>query len=218
MKPIILINFKTYKQATGENALKLAKIIDEASKESNAEFIIAAQATDIKQIKDNVSVEVFAQNIEPFEQGKGTGHIIAESVKQAGASGTLINHSEYQTSIDNIKRLVAKAKELNLKSVVCANNVEIAEKISKFNPDFVAVEPPELIGGDISVAEAKPDVIENAVKRINGNVLVGAGINKAKDLKVSLKLGAKGILLASAITKAENPKEKINNLLQDLNE
>ncbi len=216
MKPIILINFKTYKQATGEKALRLAKIIDKISKESNAEFIIAAQATDIKQIKGNVSIEVFAQNIEPFEQGKGTGHIIAESVKQAGATGTLINHSENQTGIENIKKLVAKAKELNLKSVVCANNVDIAEKVSEFEPDFVAVEPPELIGGDISVAEAKPEVIENAVKRIKGNVLVGAGINKAEDLRVSLKLGAKGILLASAITKAENPKEKIKSLLQGL--
>ncbi len=216
MKPIILVNFKTYVQGTADNALKLAKIIDNISKEYDAEFIIAVQAVDIKEINKNVSIKVFAENIEDEQQGQGTGHVIAESVKEAGAVGTLINHSEYQVELDKIKNLIKKSKLLNLQSVVCANDVDIAGNVAKFEPDFIAVEPPELIGGTISVAEAKPEVIEDAVKKIKGNVLVGAGINKAEDLRVSLKLGAKGILLASAIVKAEDPEKAMRGLLEGL--
>jgi len=190
MRPIILINFKTYKEGTGKNALKLAKIIDDISKNYDAEFIIAVQATDIKQIKDNVSIKVFAQNFELAEQGKFTGHITAEAAKEAGATGTLINHSEYQLETGVIKNIIEKCKSLDLTSVVCANDVPKAAEISEFRPDYIAVEPPELIGGKISVAEAKPEVIENAVNAIKTNVLVGAGINKAEDLRVSLQLGA----------------------------
>ena len=216
MKPIILVNFKTYIQGTGDNALKLAKIIDNISKEYDAEFIIAVQAIDIKEISKNVSIKVFAENIEDEQQGQGTGHVIVESVKEAGAVGTLINHSEYQVELDKIGKLVEKSKSLNLQCVVCANDVDIAENVARFEPDFIAVEPPELIGGTISVAEAKPEVIEDAVKKIKGNVLVGAGINKAEDLRVSLKLGAKGILLASAIVKAEDPEKAMRGLLEGL--
>jgi triosephosphate isomerase (TIM) len=217
MKPIVLVNFKTYVQGTGKKALRLAKIIEKVSKDYDAEFVIAVQPTDIKEISKNVSIKVFAENIEDQQQGQGTGHVIAESVKDAGAVGTLINHSEYQVGLDKIENLIKKAKSLNLKSVVCANDVNIAGNVAKFEPDFIAVEPPELIGGKISVAEAKPEVIENAVKKIKGNVLVGAGINKAEDLRTSLRLGAKGILLASAIVKAGNPEKALRNLLQGLN-
>jgi len=216
MRPIILINFKTYKEGTGKNALKLAKIIDDISKNYDAEFIIAVQATDIKEIKENVSIKVFAQNIETAEQGKFTGHITGEAVKEVGASGTLINHSEYQLKLNDINKVIEKTRNLNLISVVCANNVSIAKKIAKFKPNYIAVEPPELIGGKISVAEAKPDIIEGAVKAIKSNVLVGAGINKAEDLRVSLKLGAKGILLSSAIVTADNPKKALKSLLEGL--
>ncbi len=216
MKPIVLINFKTYKEGTGKNALKLAKIIDDISKNYDAEFIIAVQATDIKEIKDNVSIKVFAQNVELAEQGKFTGHITAEAVKEAGASGTLINHSEYQVENEVIKKIIEKCKSLNIVSVACANDVARATEISEFNPDYIAVEPPELIGGKISVAEAKPEVIKDAVNAIKSNVLVGAGINKAEDLRISLKLGAKGILLASAIVTSEDPGKALKDLLEGL--
>ena len=216
MRPIILVNFKTYKEGTGKNALKLAKIIEDISKNYEAEFIIAVQATDIKQIKDNVSIKVFAQNFEIAEQGKSTGYITAESLKEAGASGNLLNHSEYRLSNETIKQIIKKSNSLKLTTVVCANDVPRAVEISQFKPDFIAVEPPELIGGKISVAEAKPEIIEDAVKAIKTNVLVGAGINKAEDLRVSLKLGAKGILLSSAIVTAKDPKKALSDLLEGL--
>jgi uncharacterized protein related to proFAR isomerase len=57
-------------------------------------------------------------------------------------------------------------------------------------------------------------VIKDAVKLIGHNVLVGAGINSADDLKISLKLGAKGILLASAIVKSELPDNSLRNILK----
>ena len=114
MRPIILVNFKTYIQGTGDNALKLAKIIDNISNDYDVEFIIAVQATDLKEISKNVSIKVFVENIEDEQQGQGTGHVIAESVKDAGAVGTLINHTEYQVELNKIEILVKKAKSLNL--------------------------------------------------------------------------------------------------------
>ena len=43
-------------------------------------------------------------------------------------------------------------------------------------------------------------------------ILVGAGIHSAEDVKVSLKLGAKGILISSYIVKSKNPEEKLTEL------
>ena len=51
------------------------------------------------------------------------------------------------------------------------------------SPDYVAVEPPELIGGDISVTTADPTIVSGtaaAVREISKQVgiLCGAGVKK----------------------------------------
>jgi len=43
-------------------------------------------------------------------------------------------------------------------------------------------------------------------------VLVGAGIKSVEDVKVSLKMGAKGILISSSIIKSKNPEEELEKL------
>lgn len=216
MKPIILVNFKTYKEGTGKNAVELAKKLERVSKAYDVELIFAVQAADIHSVSKAVSVPVYAQHIDAVNYGSNTGFILAEAVKEAGAQGTLINHSEHQVTMEEIERITKKAKFLGMKTVICANTPKIGQQVAKFNPDFIAVEPPELIGGRISVAEAKPDVIKDAVKLIGNNVLVGAGVNNADDLRISLKLGAKGILLASAIVKSELPDTVLKNILRAL--
>jgi len=106
---------------------------------------------------------------------------------------------------------------------VCAADVEQARAIAAFGPDMIAVEPPELIGGDISVTTANPDIIKNtveAVKSVNPNVevLTGAGVKNGEDVKMAIKLGTIGVLLASGVTKSEDPEAVLRELCSSLNE
>jgi triosephosphate isomerase len=219
-KPITIINFKTYEEAIGDNALKLAKICDEVANEYNANIIIAVSSTDIYRISSQVSIPVYAQHIDNVEFGSHTGKVLASAVRQAGATGTLLNHSENRLRVDVLEESVILAKKYGLKTVVCANDAIVGEAVKSFKPDMVAVEPPELIGGNISVSSAKPEIVRESVKKICDHskniVLVGAGIKNNNDFKKSVELGASGILLASGITKAKDPKRVLINLIKDI--
>jgi len=204
------VNFKTYSEATGKKAVKLAKIAEKVSLETEVCIGLAPQFVDIAPIVHVVSIPVFAQHIDPVKSGSSTGHVLAESVKEAGAVGTLINHSERQLKLVDIEAAIARAREVGLVSVVCANNAVVSAAVAALKPDMIAVEPPELIGTGIPVSKAKPEVITGAielVKQINPDVVVlcGAGITKGEDVAAALRLGTEGVLVASGIVKAKDP-------------
>jgi triosephosphate isomerase (TIM) len=215
--PTIIVNFKTYESAIGDKALELAQIHDKVAQETGLSFAICVQPSDIYRISQIVSIPVFAQHIDPVTYGSHTGHILPEAIKQAGAYGTLINHAEHQVEFDVLEQSIMRAKDVGLFTCVCANTPEAAAEIAKFNPDLIAVEPPELIGGDISISSAKPEVITQAVAKIGeGKVLVGAGVKTSEDTKKAIELGASGVLLASGVTKAKNPYEVLTDLAKGL--
>lgn len=219
--PLIIVNFKAFKEAIGKNALKLARIFEGVSKEFSAEIGIAVQTSDIRLIAEKCSLPIFAQHIDAIEFGSFTGHILAESIKEGGAIGTLINHSERRIKLQEIKFCVEKCRNLNLISVVCTKDTNESKEVAYFSPNFIAVEPPELIGGDISVSNAKPEVIENTVKEVKKinkevKVLCGAGIKNKEDVKKAILLGSEGILVASGVIKAGNVKEVIEDLVNGL--
>ncbi len=208
--PLILVNFKTYSEATGKKAIKLAKTAENISLETEVCIGLAPQFTDIAPIARQVSVPVFAQHIDPVKPGSFTGHVLAESVKQAGAVGTLINHSERRLKLADIEATIARAREAGLVSLVCASSTDVSAAVAALGPDMIAVEPPELIGTGIPVSKAKPEVITGAielVERINPDVLVlcGAGLTMGADVAAALRLGTKGILVASGVVKAKYP-------------
>lgn len=208
--PIIIVNCKTYSEATGKKAIELAKVAENVSLETEVCIGLASQFVDIAPIAHTVSIPVFAQHIDPVKPGSSTGHILVESIKEAGAVGTLINHSERQLKLINIEVAIARARETGLVSVVCANNAVVSAAVAALKPDMIAVEPPELIGTGIPVSKAKPEVLTGAielVKRINPDVVVlcGAGITKGEDVAAALKLGTEGVLVASGIVKAKDP-------------
>ncbi len=212
-KPLIVINFKTYRSAVGSNALRLAGLAESVSKN----IIVCVQATDIYPISSSTGLTVFAQHIDPVDFGSNTGFILPESVKSAGAKGTLINHSEHRLDHNTIKATLKRAKELNLKTIICAKDAEESAELSKLGPDYIAMEPPELIGGDISVSTANPDMIKDTfdlVKKANPTVkiLVGAGVKTSEDVKKSIELGAEGVLLASGVTKAKDKTKVLKDL------
>jgi triosephosphate isomerase len=208
--PLIIVNFKTYLESTGKKAVELAKQAEKAAKETGANIVVVPQFVDIVTIAEAVEIPVFAQHIDPIKPGNCTGHVLAESVKEAGAVGTLINHSERQLKLSEIDSIISLAREKGLVSCVCANNPSVSAAIAAMHPDITSVEPPELIGTGISVSKAKPEIVTDTVKLVQRvdpkmTILCGAGISQAEDVSIALKLGTCGVLVASGIVKAKDP-------------
>ena len=185
--------------------------------ETGVQMGVAVQATDIARIAAAIDMPIFAQHIDPVGFGSYTGHVLPEAARAAGAFGTLLNHSERRIVKDGdfelLKASIARAKEVGLYTVVCAETPEEGGEIAKFGPDLVAVEPPELIGGDISVSTSQPEVVRGAVELIGSDrTLVGAGVKNAEDVRISIELGASGVLLASGVTKADDPESVLRDL------
>lgn len=219
--PVIVLNVKTYAEATGSKALEIAEIMDKISKETGASMAISVQATDLTMCAEKVSIPVFAEHIDPIKPGSHTGWTLPEAVKAAGAVGTLINHSEHRLKLADIDVCIARAKELDLGHIVCSNNIATSKAIAALSPNFVAVEPPELIGGDISVTTADPGIVNGSVDAVrdvdkNVKILCGAGVKNGKDVAKSIELGAKGVLLASGIVKAKDKESVIRDLVSGL--
>jgi triosephosphate isomerase len=208
--PIVIVNFKTYLEATGRKAVELAEKAEKVTKETGVCIVVAPQFVDIAAVAKAVKIPVFAQHIDPVKPGSCTGHVLAESVKEAGAVGTLINHSERQLKLSDIDATIKLAREKGLISCVCANNPSVSAAVAALKPDIVSVEPPELIGTGIAVSKAQPEVVTDTVKLVRGinakvTILCGAGISHGEDVAVALKLKTQGVLVASGIVKAKDP-------------
>jgi len=208
MKPIVIVNFKTYQQ--GKAAIELAKKLQKVNKK----IIIGVQATDIYEIVKATKLRVYAQHVDYFEPGRYTGFILPEAVKKDGAEGTFLNHSEHRLKRKVIKKTIGRCREVGLKTAVFAASLREARKISKMKPDYLIIEPPELVAGDISVSKAKPELIETIARKLKYPFLVGAGVKTAEDVKIAMKLGASGIAVSSAITTARNPEKKLKELIK----
>lgn len=219
--PIVILNYKTYLESSGENALELARALKSASEESGITMVAVPQAADIYRIQDQISLPIFAQHIDPITPGGHTGSNLIETLIEAGISGSLINHSENRMKLADIDEVIQLCKQNDIESCVCTNNIATSKAIATFSPDAVAVEPPELIGTGIPVSQAQPEVVEDSVKGVKSinkkiKVLCGAGISTGDDMKAAMDLGADGVLLASGIVKAENPKEALLDLVSKL--
>lgn len=216
---MLFINFKIYKEGSGKNAIKLAKVMEEISKESGIDLIPVVQAADVREVVNTINLEVWAQNIDAVEYGAHTGATLPESIKDDGAVGTFLNHSEHKfDSFEDLQNAHKRAKDIGLKTLVFAGDLKSLKKNIELKPDFISYEPPELVGSTkTSVSQEKPEVIEKAVKianEYNIPLIVGAGIKSEEDIRVSLGLGVKGFAIASSIVKAQNPKKEIETLLK----
>ncbi|MEM3574779.1 MAG: triose-phosphate isomerase [Candidatus Bathyarchaeia archaeon] len=209
--PLILVNFKTYPEATGERALALSKAIERAWREVGSGLAVAPQFTDLRLVSEAVELPVFAQHIDPQPPGAHTGHVTAESVKEAGAIGTIINHSERRIGLSEIDEAIGRARSVGLATLVCADTISVGAAAAALGPDMVALEPPELIGTGIPVSKAKPEVVKGAVERIRATnpavvPICGAGISKGEDVRAALELGTEGVILSSGVVRAKDPK------------
>ncbi|MFX1484601.1 MAG: triose-phosphate isomerase [Promethearchaeota archaeon] len=219
--PVVIINFKTYPQATGARAESLAKVCEAVSKEFSVPIVVAPQIPDLYRVTQSVDIPVFSQHMDNGDPGRFTGHTLGETLVEAGCSGTLLNHSENRMQLADIEAAVAKARKLGLYTVVCTNNPPVSVAAASMNPNSVAVEPPELIGSGISVSQAQPEIITGTIdliRRVNNDVVIlcGAGISNGDDVAAAIKLGSQGVLLASAVAKSEKPEDVLKSLVSPL--
>ncbi len=221
----VFVNFKTYPEGTGERAEELAKACEEVSLASNIQIIPVVQTVDLYNLKKTVQIPVWVQHLDFQEQGQFTGWENLEAVIEAGASGTLLNHSEHQIPPGTIKQTISRIKAIsnsqlvirNFQTMVCCKTLGQMERLVKLKPDYIAYEISQIIGTKTSITDYDPQAIKHSVE-ICGEIplLVGAGIHKAEDLKKAKELGASGILISSAVVLAENPKEKLTELISGL--
>jgi len=219
--PLIIVNFKTYLEATGRRALELAKKCERVADELGINVAVAPQAVDIAAIASSVSIPVLAQHVDPYPPGAYTGSVTIEAVKEAGAVGTLVNHSERRLRIDEVDEIVKRAKSAGLEVVVCASTPEVAASLSALKPRLIAIEPPELIGTGRAVSKVRPEVITDTIKlikQVNPEVVIicGAGITSGDDVEAALRLGAQGVLVASGVVKAKDQEEALRDLANGL--
>ncbi len=219
--PLILVNLKTYPHGMGQKAIEFAKIAEKVYEKTGVSIALAPQLIDLQAVADSSETAVFAQHVDPAGFGQFTGHVLPESAAEAGATGTMLNHSERQLPLEVIEASVKRAKEADLITIVCVDTPEKASKVALFEPDAIAIEPPELIGSGISVSKAQPEIVSNsveAVKKVNPNikVLCGAGITNGEDASAALDLGAEGILVASGVVKAEDPYKALLELARSM--
>jgi triosephosphate isomerase len=217
--PAVIVNFKVYSQVEGQGALRLAKICGKVAEETGASIAVCPPIAELSYVASQVSVPVLSQNVDPRKPGSGTGYTTPSAVKSAGASGTLINHSENRKPAEDVGACVSMCRELGLISCVCAESIAKAGELAAFSPDMIAVEPPELIGGDISVTSADPGIVRGTVAAVESvdrriSVLCGAGVKTGEDVKAALELGAKGVLLASGVVKASDPEAVLRDLIR----
>jgi len=220
MQPLIVVNFKTYATAMGQKAVQLAQAMERASRE-HVRMVAVVSAFDLHAVKQAApSLEVWSQHLDPVGQGSFTGWLQPDNAIERGAQGTIINHAEHKVEIDHVQNLMQQLPD-NFPICACAADVNEAHHLAELGPTFIAVEPPELIGGDISVTTADPAIVSdtvNAVRNINPDVrvLCGAGVKDGQDVKTAVELGAHGVLLASGVTKAADVDAVLTDLVAGL--
>jgi triosephosphate isomerase len=212
----VLVNLKAYPC----DPVAVAEAAAAVDAGADARVAVAPQAAHLDRVAAT-GVETWAQHVSPVAPGSHTGSTLAEAAADAGATGTLLNHSERRLKLADIDAALEAAERTGLETVVCANNPDQVAAAAALGPGAVAVEPPELIGTGTPVSGADPDIVEDAVaaaERVDPDVDVycGAGISTGEDVVAARGLGADGVLLASGVAKAEDPLAALEDLVDPL--
>jgi triosephosphate isomerase (TIM) len=219
--PVIIVNFKAYPEVEGTRAIALAEICQDVADETGMSFAVCPPVTEISSVAKAVTIPVMAQHLDPRKPGAATGWTTPELIKAAGAKGTLLNHSERRMVLADLALAIQMAKEKGLVCCVCTDTEATSAAAASLGPEFIAVEPPELIGGDVSVTDARPEIVSDAVAAVSRvdegiKVLCGAGVKTGRDVAKAVELGASGVLLASGVVKAKEPRKVLLDLVQFL--
>ena len=216
---LVVVNFKTYQTAHGASAEELALAM--SGIETDARMIAAVSALDLAAVVAAApDLEVWTQHLDPVGFGSNTGWLHPDTAVERGATGTLINHAEHKVSIEHVAMLLDQVPE-DFCVCACAADIDEAQALAALGPTYVAVEPPELIGGDISVTSADPGIVSGTVAAVREvtdevGILCGAGVKSGADVATAMELGTTGVLLASGVTKADDPRAALDDLVSML--
>jgi triosephosphate isomerase len=219
--PILIINFKAYGEAAGRRAVEIAKAAEKVAKELGVNIAVAPNHLELALVAQSVEIPVYAQGADVETPGAYTSHVAVDNIKAAGASGVILNHSEAPLRLNDLAKLIARAKAVGLDVVTCAPDPRTSLAAAALGPHAVAVEPPELIGTGRAVSKYKPETVVETVRLVSAHfpdvaVITGAGIESGEDVEAALRLGTKGVLLASAAVKAKDHYQKIMELAKPL--
>lgn len=208
---MILLNNKLYSQTFGNQALAIALMAKRVMAKTGIPIIPVVSALDALNIKEKVGIDVYLQHVDPYLEGPHTGYISPLHAKSLGIKGSLINHSEHRLSPGTLKQMF-KYWPTDFDSVLCLHSFGQLEKwASKLPATFFAYEPKEFIGNtQLSVASERPQQIKNFSQFLQPHpLLIGAGIRRPEDVTTGLKLGAKGVLIASGVIKSADPEKEL---------
>jgi triosephosphate isomerase len=214
LKRPLIINFKNYEEVSADKAIKLAESARQVAEKQKIEIVVAPPQPVLALIAKSVQIPVICQHVDNEKMGPSTGFVVPEMAKSYGAVGSLINHSEHRIDMSSIRNLVERMREIGMASIVCAQEPHEVVEISTFHPDFIAIEPPELIGSGRAVSKENPAIITKSVQGAGSrsSVICGAGITDKDDVAKAMELGSQGILVASGIVKANSWGRKITEL------
>ncbi len=219
--PFILVNLKTFREGMGNRAHMIANAAQLVAYESGVTIGIAPSTIDLHPICHHFAIPVYAQHVDGCEPGAHTGHITVDAIRMAGAAGSLINHSERRLALADIEASIRALQAQKLIAVVCSNNEITSAGAAALAPEYVAIEPPELIGSGVSVSKANPEIIRRSVAAVHAvnakvKVLTGAGIQSGDCVRIAVDLGTDGVLLASSVVKAKEPATVLRDLVSKL--
>jgi len=204
--PVFVVNFKSY--IWGTNAVKFARKMEKIGQESSVYLCAIPQIIDVYRIAKETKVPLFSPHLDSLTPGRGTGRVLPEAVKEAGAVGVLLNHAENRLPLDVISETIKRAREVGLISMVASSSPEEAGIIATLGPEVVIAESPDRIGTLKSVGRDREFVVQSVkkVKAVDSGILVicGAGVSSGRDVAELVKLGAEGTGASRAIFEAKD--------------
>jgi len=217
----LIVNFKNYPEILGEGSVKLAQAVQRVSEKVGIEAIVSPPTPMLALVASRTNVQVYSQSVGSKSGDKTTGEILLEAVKAAGASGTILNHSESRRPTSDLRTLLPRLSSIGLGVCLCSQTAGEAARLASLEPKYLAIEPPELIGSGIAVSKARPELVQRTVTGVRragyrGEILCGAGIVTGEDVTKAVELGADGVLVASSVVKAPNWESKVMELARSL--
>ena len=220
-----ILNTKNYSELAGGKFVSLLNDFAELSSEKryrgSIQLSLALPAFSLGFATSRFpSLDLLVQHVDDAEMGATTGFLVPEMARFFGARGSLVNHSEHRISENQIAKTIPRLRDLQMVSILCARDDREVESFSRLSPDFIAIEPPELIGSGVAVSKARPELIENSRRALElskpkgstTELICGAGIVDGVDSRLAVELGAEGILVASGVIKSPDWKAKISEL------
>ncbi len=191
--PFLIVNPKAYLGSA--DTLKLATLTDELAANFDIDVIFTAQHVDLRMISRHTEhLTITAQHMDPIVKGRGMGHILPDSLVEAGAKAVVLNHAEHQLSLGVLDTTMQRAREVGLATIVCADSDAQCQAIATMGPDMMICEPTANIGTGKMDAGDYIARTTRVVKDINPDILViqAAGVSTGADISRVLSQGADG--------------------------